>query len=234
MGGELETQQEKVEVVRSSKGRKKIAASPSMPLAAAALPHSRSPTPKKSSDGRAFDVAVEAATLAAGEMPSSAAAATASLQDDRPPRRSLHDNQPWRRSPPLLSPPRQQPMSPRPRLLDDAEPQEVRHQLEATPFLEVTNLPELGSLESAGAAEQQLMDLFNPTLAILPEHDGARGPPIQSSWRLPNGSVLMELQSEAISASAVRVLDGLDLCGQKLRARTLAPREAAAALGSLP
>lgn len=95
------------------------------------------------------------------------------------------------------------------------------------PVLEITNLPDLSS--KAEPPAQYLLNIFNPTLAILPDYDQDHGEPVQRAWNPRSNLVLMEMQNPHLGLSAVRILQGLNLFGKELRVRLLSPEETAAA-----
>lgn len=95
------------------------------------------------------------------------------------------------------------------------------------PVLEITNLPDLSS--KAEPPAQYLLNIFNPTLAILPDYDQNHGEPVQRAWNPRSNLVLMEMQNPHLGLSAVRILQGLNLFGKDLRVRLLSSEEAAAA-----
>jgi len=71
-----------------------------------------------------------------------------------------------------------------------------------------------------------LADMFNPTIATLPNYDKAQGHAVTRSWSPRLGIVFMELQSVGLAESAARVLHGLDIGGKQLRVRSVTPGEA--------
>lgn len=73
---------------------------------------------------------------------------------------------------------------------------------------------------------QFLSDMFNPTLATLPDYDKTQGDAVTRSWSPHSGLILMELQSSQLAESATRVLDGLDVVGKQLRVRAVTAGEA--------
>lgn len=74
--------------------------------------------------------------------------------------------------------------------------------------------------------QQFLSDMFNPTIATLPNYDKAQGDAVTRAWSPRLGFVVMELQSVSLAESAARVLHGLDIGGKQLRVRTIKPSEA--------
>jgi len=81
--------------------------------------------------------------------------------------------------------------------------------------------------EGAMSAEGYVTEMFNPTLTILPDFDSSKGQPVQRTWVPRPGAILMEMQNAALTDSASRILDGLDLFGHRLQVRCILPGEAA-------
>lgn len=92
-------------------------------------------------------------------------------------------------------------------------------------LLKVENLPNLSG--KTEPPERYLTNMFNPTLTILPDYDSKSGKPVQRAWYPRPSLVVLEMQNAALGASATRILNGLDLFGQKLEVSRLSVQEAA-------
>lgn len=92
-------------------------------------------------------------------------------------------------------------------------------------LLKVENLPNLAG--KSEPPERYLANMFNPTLTILPDYDSKSGKPVQRAWHPQPCLVVLEMQNAALAASATRILNGLDLFGQKLEVSRLSAPEAA-------
>eukprot|EP00746_Dinoflagellata_sp_MGD_P013148 gnl/MRDRNA2_/MRDRNA2_128275_c0_seq1.p1 gnl/MRDRNA2_/MRDRNA2_128275_c0~~gnl/MRDRNA2_/MRDRNA2_128275_c0_seq1.p1 ORF type:complete len:556 (+),score=116.31 gnl/MRDRNA2_/MRDRNA2_128275_c0_seq1:71-1738(+) len=89
--------------------------------------------------------------------------------------------------------------------------------------VKLTNLPQLSQfgVGSATKTADFIADLVAPMIADLPDNDASKGKAVVKSWADVDDeqAMFMELQGHKLAESTARVLDGLDLFGNKVSAQ---------------